>query len=100
VAQSEYDRLTSFFLQQGPAPVLINLAMTPKYSLRSGRGIVLELPDLSSVSGFDPAWTLVPGSQVLWSATRIGGTLGTGRSPVPTDGATQLSVFRGGTFSP
>jgi len=98
--QSEYDGQTSIVFQQGLVPVQVNLSMSAKYASRVVGGHVLELPDLSGVEGFDPAWTLSPGSQVLWSATRIGGTLGFGRNAKPVDGATQISASRTGSYGP
>jgi hypothetical protein len=98
--QSEYDGQTVIVFQQGTAPVQVDLSMSAKYAARISGGLALEVPDLSGVEGFDPAWTLLPGSQVLWSATRIGGTLGFGRNATPVDGATQISASRTGSFGP
>jgi hypothetical protein len=93
VAQADYDRITFINYQQGPSPALVTVGMTPAYAAASGAGYDLVVPDLSGVAGFDPAWTLRPGIKLLWSAVRIGGTLGFGRNVVPTDGATRRDAF-------
>ena len=66
------------------------VAMTPSYAALAG-GYNLDVPDLRSVPGFDPTWTLIPGHQVAWTAIRIGGTLPRGRNVVAIDGMTRRS---------
>ena len=96
--QPEYDRLTSIFYQQGPSSALVVISMTPGYAALAD-GFDLIVPDLSHVAGFDPVWALIPGAQLLWSATRVGGTLGLGRDAVPTDGTTRRAAFRKDTIT-
>jgi hypothetical protein len=92
-AQSDYDRLTSISFQQDPTTALVAISMTAAYAAINGNGLGLDVPDLSTAAGFDPAWGLRPGAQLLWSATRTGGTLGLGRDAVPSDGTTLRSAF-------
>lgn len=96
--QPEYDRLTSIVYEQGPSSALVVVSMTPAYAALAA-GFDLIVPDLSHAAGFDPAWALVPGAPLFWSATRFGGTLGLGRDAVPTDGTTRLSAFRKDTIT-
>lgn len=96
--QAEYDRLTSIVYEQGPSSALVVVSMTPAYAELTG-GFDLIVPDLSHVTGFDPVWALVPGAQLLWSATRVGGTLGLGRDAVPADGSTRRAAFRKDTIT-
>jgi len=99
VPQSDYDRSAIVSYQQGTT-TFVTIAMTAAYAALTGTGYDLVTPDLSGAAGFDPAWTLQPGGTVLWSAARIGGTMGLGRDAVPTDGATQRSVFSSGAIDP
>jgi hypothetical protein len=88
--QDEYDRAASVaYTGDGPASVV--LLMTAPYAALGG-GYDLVNPELSGVAGFDPVWELLP-EPVRWTATRLGGTLGVGIDPVPTDGAVQLAAF-------
>jgi hypothetical protein len=96
--QAEYDRPTSIVYEQDVSPALVVVSMTPAYAALTG-GFNLIVPDLSRVAGFDPAWALIPGAQLLWSATRVGGTLGLGRDAVPVDGTVRRSAFRKDTIT-
>lgn len=96
--QAEYDRSTSIVYEQGPSSALVVVTMTSAYAGLGG-GYDLIVPDLSGVAGFDPAWALVPGAQLLWSATRVGGTLDLGRDAVPTDGTISRRAFRKDTIT-
>lgn len=96
--QAEYDRATTIVLEQGPSSTLVTLSMTTGYAALTG-GFDLIVPDLSAVAGFDPAWALRPGVQLIWSATRVGGTLALGRDAVPSEGTTQLRAFRRDTIT-
>ena len=96
--QPEYDRSTSIVYQQGQSSALVVVSMTPAYAALV-HGFDLITPDLSHVSGFDLAWTLAPGAQILWSATRDGGTLGLGRDAVPIDGTIRRAAFRMDTIT-
>ena len=97
-AQPEYDRLTSIVYEQGPNSARVVVSMTPAYAAL-GTGFDLIVPDLSHVAGFDPAWALVPGAQLLWSATRVGGTLALGRDAAPSDGTTRRAALRKDTIT-
>lgn len=90
--QPEYDRSTSILYEQGPSSALVVVSMTSGYAAL-GDGFDLIVPDLSHVAGFDPMWALIPGAQLLWSATRVGGTLALGRDAVPNDGTTRRTAF-------
>src|SRR5205809_5116728 len=90
VPQSEYDRSAFVSYQQGTTTFVV-ISMTAAYGALSETGYDLVIPDLSGAAGFDPAWSLHPGA-TLWSAGRIGGTLGLGRDAVPSDGAVQRTV--------
>jgi hypothetical protein len=96
--QAEYDRATTIVFEQAPTSALVAVTMTTGYAALVG-GFDLIVPDLSAVPGFDPAWALRPGVQLIWSATRVGGTLALGRDAVPSEGATQLRAFRRDTIS-
>ncbi len=99
VPQSDYDRSAIVSYQQGTT-TFVTIAMTAAYAALTETGYDLVPPDLSGAAGFGPAWTLQPGGTLLWSAARIGGTVGLGRDAVPTDGATQRSVFSSGAIDP
>lgn len=96
--QPEYDRSTSIVYEQGRSSAMVVVSMTSAYAALAD-GFNLVMPDLSHVEGFEGAWTLVPGAQILWSATRFGGTLGLGRDAVPIDGTTRRGAFRKDTIT-
>jgi hypothetical protein len=87
-AQADYDRLTTIAYQQAPNAI-VTVGMTPAYAAMNAGRYDLVVPELSGVPGFDPRWALHAGAQALWSASRIGGTLGLRPDAVPTDGATR-----------
>ena len=97
VPQSEYDRSAVVEYQQGTT-TFVAISMTAAYAALTETGYDLVVPDLSGTAGFDPAWTLHTGETVLWSAVRIGGTLGLGRDAVPSDGATRRGVSAAGAL--
>jgi hypothetical protein len=74
--------------------------MTAAYAASNATGYDLVVPDLAGVDGFDAQWALMPGEPLLWTAVRIGGTLGVGLNAVPVDGSTSVTATRSGTFNP
>ena len=87
VPQDEYDRLTSIVYEQPASPAFASLSITPSYASRAGSSDI-DVPDLLSLPGFDPAWALSRSRGIIvWTASRVGGTLPLGRNPVPFDGA-------------
>ena len=97
VPQSEYDRSAVVVYQQGTT-TFVAISMTAAYAALTETGYDLVIPDLAGAVGFDPAWSLHPGATLLWSAGRIGGTLGLGRDAVPSDGATRRAVSAAGAL--
>ena len=75
--------------------------MTAAYAALSANGFDLTVPELSAVTGFDPAWALQnDGNSMFWNAGRVGGTLGLGANVVPFNGARQVSTFGSGSITP
>jgi hypothetical protein len=98
VAQDAYDRETAVsYSSDGPSTAAV--LMTAAYAGVAG-GYDLVMPDLSGVAGFDPAWAFHATGQVLWVASRIGGTLGLGIDPLPSDGATRRLGTTFDVFNP
>ncbi|HMC68462.1 MAG TPA: hypothetical protein VKJ07_04850, partial [Mycobacteriales bacterium] len=97
VPQSEYDRSAVVVYQQGTT-TFVAISMTAAYAALTETGYDLVIPDLAGAVGFDPAWSLHPGATLLWSAGRIGGTLGLGRDAVPSDGTVQRTVSAAGAL--
>ena len=97
VPQSEYDRSAVVVYQQGTT-TFVAISMTAAYAALTETGYDLVVPDLAGAVGFDSAWSLHPGATLLWSAGRIGGTLGLGRDAVPSDGATRRAVSAAGAL--
>jgi hypothetical protein len=97
-SQDDYGVVTSIVYQQTFNPTVINVVMTGKYAERSG-GYDLVVPDLSAVPGFDPGWTLRTGTQIGWSAERVGGTVPFGPSTAYGDGMHAVSAFRSGSVA-
>jgi hypothetical protein len=94
--QADYNQQTFVVYEQPARPTFVVVSMTAAYAAQNG-GYDLDLPDLSTVPGFDPQWTLRPGMFTTWTVSRIGGTLPIGRSVPPTDGATRRAVTVQGT---
>ena len=99
VPQSDYDRSAGMVYQQG-ATTQVAVLMTAAYATITGKGYDLVVPDLSGVAGFDPAWALRSGETLLWSASRLGGTLPPGLDVTPSDGASQRTASGTGTIAP
>jgi hypothetical protein len=97
--QADYDQQTSVVYEQPSRATFVVVSMTPAYAARAG-GYQLDVPDLGTVPGFDPAWTLRPGLFTSWTAGRIGGTLPLGRGVAPVNGATRRAVTVQGTLTP
>ena len=97
-AQPDYDRLTSIAFVQ--SQVIVTVAATSRYAAVARNGYDLVIPDLSSVSGFDPRWALTAREPAFWTATRIGGSLGLGLDAQPFAGATVRVGARFATFNP
>jgi hypothetical protein len=97
VWQGEYDRSAGIAFQQG-AETFVSVNMTTAYALLAGGEYDLVVPDLSQVDGFDPTWALRPEGTLIWSAARIGGTLGLGPNAVPREGATRRTAAATGTI--
>jgi hypothetical protein len=98
VPQDAYDREASVaYTGDGPSGVAV--LMTAAYAALQG-GYDLVNPELSGVAGFDPAWEMLPAPSVRWSANRMGGTLGLGIDPVPTDGAIRRAAFATDVITP
>jgi hypothetical protein len=91
VAQPDYDRSTLVTYQQSDH-TLVTVGMTATYAGLTGRGYELSIPDLSTVSGFQSVWALHANTDLIWNASRTGGTLGLGLNAVPTNGATERNA--------
>jgi len=81
--QGDYDRYTSINFQQ--ENTVLSLSMSGAYATLAG-DYEFVVPDLTSVSGFDPRWTLRSGTQVLWTTARVGGARGLDYYATPRDG--------------
>ena len=88
VPQSDYDRLTTVVYEQSARSTFVVVSMTSAYAVLSG-GYHLDVPDLSGAAGFDASRALHPGVRIVWTASRVGGTLPIGRGVVPANGATR-----------
>jgi len=97
VAQDEYDRQTAI-AYFGPTTTVAVL-MTATYAAVAG-GYDLVMPELAGVAGFDVAWELPVAASVRWAANRMGGTLGLGIDPVPTEGAIRRAASAGDVITP
>lgn len=92
VAQADFDRAASIRYQQGTTTI-VGVSMTAAYAALLTNGYELVVPDLSGAAGFDPAWALHAGSQVICIAGRVGGTLGLGANAIPGDGSIRRDAF-------
>jgi hypothetical protein len=97
-SQADYDQVTFVVYEQSARPTFVVVSMTAAYAARNG-GYELDVPDLATVPGFDPQWTLRPGVPTTWTVSRIGGTLPIGRGAPPTDAAIRRVVSMQGTVT-
>jgi len=98
-AQAAYDRVTGISYQQLQSTV-VSVSMTPAYAAANAGGYDLVMPDLSGVAGFDSRWALHPGTTLLWTSSRIGGTLGLAPNVAPVDGDTRTIGTDAGFMTP
>ena len=97
VAQADYDKVSSIVYNQPTSTGFVAVSMTPAFAALTG-GYDLDVPDLTSVPGFDPVWALQVGV-INWTATRTGGTLPLARDVKPVDGATRVTSLTQGTIT-
>ena len=98
VPQADYDRTASVVYFQSTTIAFVAVTMTSAYAALAG-GYVLDVPDLSSVSGFDSSWGLEPGAAINWSAFRIGGTFPLDANATPAINATRRTSETQGIFA-
>lgn len=100
--QAEYDRFVMFSANQvGGTDTRTILLMLTEGFLDGAAAVDLEIPDLSTASGWNDAWGLAPGTAVLWTANGTGWQgPGVINFPEFVDGARYLSATRSGTITP
>ena len=98
-SQAAYDRVTGISYQQFQNTV-VTVSMTPGYAAVNTAGYDMLVPDLTGVAGFDARWALSGGTTLLWTASRIGGTLGLEPGVVPADGDTRVIGTDAGFITP
>ena len=98
-SQAAYDRATGVSFQDLQNTV-IAVSMTPAYAARNATGYDLVVPELSGVAGFDPRWSLRGGVTLLWTSSRVGGSLGLAPGVVPADGDTRVAGSDAGFITP
>ncbi|HKA58678.1 MAG TPA: hypothetical protein VKD28_08690, partial [Gemmatimonadales bacterium] len=77
----------------------VGVSMTAAYAAARG-GYDLVVPEFFGVPGFNQAWALHAAPSVRWSASRIGGTLGLGFDPVPSNNLIQWRAFATDVITP
>lgn len=98
-SQATYDRATGINYQQLQNTV-VSVSMTPAYAAVNAGGYDLVVPELTNVAGFDARWALHPGNPLLWTSSRIGGTLGIAPNVAPVDGDTRTIGSDAGFITP
>ena len=97
-SQAAYDRATGIAFQD--QQTVVALSMTPAYAALDANGYDLVIPDLTGVAGFDPRWSLRAGVALLWTSSRLGGTLGLAPGVLPVDGDTRVVGTDAGFITP
>jgi hypothetical protein len=99
-AQTEYNRYFLADYQQGTGALARKTQVQQTGGYAAGAP-TLDVPDLSTVAGFDANWGLKTGAVVTWtlSATGWSGTGGVASTPF-VEGTTYLSATRMGQFTP
>lgn len=101
VAQPEYSDVIGLnAFQSGPQGFRQFFVQTSKgYAATAGGSTTIELPDLSNVAGWDPAWAPRAGSAISWNLSAIRITTGAlYRSYADGDG--YIGATRSGTITP
>ena len=98
-SQAAYDRATGISYQQFQNAV-VAVSMTPAYAAVNPGGYDLVVPELTGVAGFDPRWALHGNNAVLWTSSRVGGTLGLAPNVIPVDGNTRTIGTDAGFITP
>lgn len=98
-SQASYDRLTGVNFQQ-IQNTSVSVTMTPAYAALNAGGYDLVVPELTGVAGFDTRWALHPGATLIWTSSRIGGTLGLAPNVTPADGDTRVIGSDAGFITP
>ena len=98
-SQAAYEQATAISYQEQQNTV-VAVSMTPAYAAANAGGYDLVVPELSGVAGFDPRWALHPGNTLLWTSTRIGGSLGLAPNVLPADGDTRTIGSDAGFITP
>ena len=98
-SQAAYDRQTGVSFQDLQNTV-VAVSMTPAYAALNANGYDLVVPELTGVAGFDPRWSLRTGVALLWTSSRVGGTLGLTPGVVPADGDTRVVGSDAGFITP
>ena len=98
-SQAAYEQATAISYQEQQNTV-VSVSMTPAYAAANAGGYDLVVPELSGVAGFDPRWALHPGNTLLWTSTRIGGSLGLAPNVLPADGDTRTIGSDAGFITP
>jgi len=98
---SSYNRYFVAFFNQGTEATERNAQIQKTNSyVEAGGPLAMEVPDLSSVSGWSNDWGMRTGAQTFWGLTATGWTGSGITSPVLVDGATLLSGTRNGLITP
>lgn len=99
-AQPQYNRLANVSYDQRAGTASsrdVTIIMTAGY-IGSASTFDFQIPDLSGLTGFDPAWGLAAGVATNWSASMYGGSLALGLPGVrPPDGASVQAASRSGS---
>jgi hypothetical protein len=75
--QAGYDQVFEFDVEQGTgiSARAIQVTMTKAYAGSSATQVVMQVPDLSKLSGFLSGWQITPGSSATWTFYAVGATL-------------------------
>jgi hypothetical protein len=75
--QSGYDQTFEFDVDQGSGigGRTVQVIMTRAYADASATQVVLQIPDLSKLSGFLSSWQITPGQSASWTFYAVGATL-------------------------
>ncbi len=95
-AQADYNSLWSVGYIQSS----INVTIQGSSGYFGSSAIVLEVPDLTGLSGWNTAWGLRSGINTLWQFTASGFSVSGGGIPSVTDGALTRSATTNGDITP
>ncbi len=94
--QSDYDSFWAIGYSQNN----VGITITATTAYVGGNSVVLDVPDLAGLMGWNTSWGLAPGVSTEWQFTASGWSVSGVGTPSFEEGAVQRAATRAGTITP